>query len=371
MDPHKRSATIEIIDERERILDAGRFGTDRDGYQPMLVRARRHPGRCWAVEGCNGIGRHIAQRLVADGETVIDVPSKLSARVRVFATGQGRKTDPVDAHSVAMVGLRVTGLRRIQGDGTSVALGLLVDHRDELERARSQPSTGCYLNLLPAEPRSSCPRPRPARCWPQCGPGMWWGKTSQRLAADLISELTLIDNRIKKADAELHELIAATGSTLLQLHGIGPSSAARLLADIGEIDRFADKGRSPPGTAPHPSTPPPATSAATACPALATGASTEFCTSWLSCSCATTPKAAPTTDANSPPAKTPMEAMRRLKRRLSDVVYRQMITDIQRSAADPGGQAGATPHSSAADPIPMTSTSDKSRPEPTQLTLPL
>ena len=65
----------------------------------------------WAVEGCNGIGRHLAQRLVADGEPVVDVPAKLSARARVFSTGQGRKTDPVDAHSVALVGLRTPNLR--------------------------------------------------------------------------------------------------------------------------------------------------------------------------------------------------------------------------------------------------------------------
>jgi hypothetical protein len=95
---------MEIIDERERILDTGRFGTDRDGYQHMVILGRRHPDRTWAIEGCNGIGRHIAQRLLVDGETVVDVPAKLSARVRVFATGQGRKTDPVDAHSVAVVG---------------------------------------------------------------------------------------------------------------------------------------------------------------------------------------------------------------------------------------------------------------------------
>ncbi|MGH3480438.1 MAG: hypothetical protein ACRDQD_26840 [Nocardioidaceae bacterium] len=57
-----------------------------------------------AIEGCNGIGRHIARRLIADGEQVVDVPPKLSARVRVFATGQGRKTDATDAHSVALVG---------------------------------------------------------------------------------------------------------------------------------------------------------------------------------------------------------------------------------------------------------------------------
>src|SRR4051795_7028489 len=106
MDPHERSATIEIINDREAVLARGRFGTDRDGYQAMLSAGRRHKDRVWAVEGCNGIGRHIAQRLVADGETVLDVPAKLSARARVFATGQGRKTDPVDAHSVAVAALR-------------------------------------------------------------------------------------------------------------------------------------------------------------------------------------------------------------------------------------------------------------------------
>jgi transposase len=111
MDPHKRSATIEIIDERETVLAAGRFGTDRDGYRTMLALGRRFPDRIWAVEGCNGIGRHLAQRLVADGEPVVDVPAKLSARARVFATGQGRKTDPVDAHSVAVAALRARGFR--------------------------------------------------------------------------------------------------------------------------------------------------------------------------------------------------------------------------------------------------------------------
>ena len=106
MDPHKRSATIEIIDDREKVLTQGRFGTDRDGYRAMLAVGRKYPDRMWAIEGCYGIGRHIAQRLVADGEPVLDVPAKLSARARVFATGQGRKTDPVDAHSVAVAALR-------------------------------------------------------------------------------------------------------------------------------------------------------------------------------------------------------------------------------------------------------------------------
>src|SRR5881398_2646975 len=116
MDPHKRSATIEIINDRETVLARGRFSTDRDGYQALLNAGREHKDRIWAVEGCNGIGRHIAQRLVADGETVLDVPAKLSARARLFATGQGRKTDPVDAHSVAVAALRAKGLRQVTVD---------------------------------------------------------------------------------------------------------------------------------------------------------------------------------------------------------------------------------------------------------------
>src|SRR6266542_2037540 len=109
MYPHKRSATIEIIDGREQVLAQGRYGT-----------------------GCDGIGRHVAQRLVADGEVVVDVPAKLSARARVFATGQGRKTDPVDAHSVAVVALRTNGLRQVMVDDATVALRLMVDRRDWL-----------------------------------------------------------------------------------------------------------------------------------------------------------------------------------------------------------------------------------------------
>ena len=81
VDPHKRSVTIEVIDERETVLAVGRFGTDRDGYQAMLAVGRRHGERVWAVEGCNGIGRHVAQRLIADGESVLDVPVKLSRRI--------------------------------------------------------------------------------------------------------------------------------------------------------------------------------------------------------------------------------------------------------------------------------------------------
>lgn len=116
MDPHKRSVTIEVMTGVEEIVGGGRFGTDGAGFADLLRCAQEWPERVWAVEGCNGIGRHVATRLVEAGERVIDVPPKLSARVRIFATGQGRKTDATDAHSIALVGVRMSGLAPVVRD---------------------------------------------------------------------------------------------------------------------------------------------------------------------------------------------------------------------------------------------------------------
>src|SRR5438132_12219576 len=76
MDPHKRSVSIEVRDVREVLRPTGRFGTDTANYRAMLRVAKQWSERVWAVEGANGIGRPIAQRLVADGERVLDVPAK-------------------------------------------------------------------------------------------------------------------------------------------------------------------------------------------------------------------------------------------------------------------------------------------------------
>ena len=152
MDPHKRSATIEVIDGRAVVLAAGRYGTDKAGYAQMLAAARKFADRIWAVEGCNGIGRHLAHRLVHDGEIVVDVPPKLSAQVRVFATGNGRKTDPVDAHSVALVALRTPNLVQVRVEEDLVVMGMLADRRDELGQARTQVAGRLHrllLELLP------------------------------------------------------------------------------------------------------------------------------------------------------------------------------------------------------------------------------
>ena len=114
------------------------------GYAAMRKTVSGWSDRVWAVEGSNGAGRPLAQRLLADGEHVVDVPAKPSARARFFDTGHDRKTDAHDAHAVAVVAVRTTGLRVLAYDEELEVLRMLVDCRDELPRARVQTvSTGC------------------------------------------------------------------------------------------------------------------------------------------------------------------------------------------------------------------------------------
>ncbi|MFI6267214.1 IS110 family transposase [Micromonospora sp. NPDC051006] len=246
MDPHKRSATIEVVDERAPVLAVGRYSTDKTGYAQMLAAGRKYAHRVWAVEGCNGIGKHIAHRLLHDGETVLDVPAKLSAHVRVFATGNGRKTDPVDAHSVAMVTLRIPNLVQVQLDPDLQVMGMLVDRRIELGRARTQVVNRLHrllLELFPGGAKQFLSARQARAMIATIKPRDLVGKTRRRLAVELIGELASIDKKTKTAEKDLKELVAARGSTLMDLHGIGPSGAARLLADVGGIRRFADRDR--------------------------------------------------------------------------------------------------------------------------------
>ncbi|WP_338090771.1 IS110 family transposase [Planosporangium thailandense] len=367
MDPHKRSATIEVIDDREKVLAQGRFGTDTVGYQAMLKVGRTYPDRTWAVEGCNGIGRHIAQRLVADGETVLDVPAKLSARARVFATGQGRKTDPVDAHSVAVVALRTNGLRQVAVDDTTVALRLLVDRRDGLGRARTETISRLHhllLELVPGGAKKYLSAPQARALLNTVRPRDIVGRTRRQLASELITELAVIDKKIKAANAQLTELVTTTGSSLQELNGIGPSGAARLLGDIGDITRFASRGHfaSWNGTAPLD-----ASSGDQERHRLSRAGNRRInrvlhIMAIVQLRNDTEGRAYYRRKLAA--GKTPMEAIRALKRRLSDLVYKQMIRDANAARTGPGGQAGAALQSSAADPIPKVSSSEQSLPGP-------
>jgi len=368
MDPHKRSVTIEVMAGDETILGGGRFATDRQGFQQMLACAKAWPNRVWAIEGCSGIGHHVAVRLVGFGDEVVDVPPKLSARTRVFATGQGRKTDATDAHSVALVGTRMAGLRPVVDDEQLAVLRILVDRRrslgDEHTRMVSQLHR-LLLELIPGGAKRDLSAAQAKALLAKVRPRDAAGKTRRRVAAELVSDLERIYQRKKAANKELKELVAETGTTLMDLHGLGPSGAARLLVEVGDITRFPDRAHfaSWNGTAPID-----ASSGDQVRHRLSRAGNRQI--NRVLHIMATVQLRNPTQgrgyyDRRKSDGKTSMEAMRCVKRRLSDIVYRHMVADaITHMVTGPGGQRGTATDSSVAGSHPNTGTSEKPLPGP-------
>jgi transposase len=368
MDPHKRSATIEVMTGEEVVVGGGRFGTDRDGYRAMLQYVKRWPGRVWAIEGCQGIGRHIAMRLLREGEQVVDVPPKLSARARVFTTGQGRKTDATDAHSVALVGTRVAGLRPVIDDEQLAVLRILVDRRRSLGEDHTRMISQLHrllLELIPGGAKKDLSAAQAKALLAKVRPRDAAGKARRRVAAELIADLERVYQRKKAADKELKALVAATGTTLMDLHGIGPSGAARLLVEVGDITRFPDRAHfaSWNGTAPID-----ASSGDQIRHRLSRAGNRQINRALHIM--ATVQLRNPTDgrayyDRKKAAGKTSNEAMRALKRRLSDIIYRRMIDDaITTTVTGPGGHRETSTDSSVTGLHSHTGSSDKSLPGP-------
>lgn len=297
MDPHKRSATIEVMAGDESVVGGGRFDTDRGGYAAMRKYATRWPNRVWAVEGSQGIGRHIANRLLADGEQVVDVPPKLSARARVFATGQGRKTDATDAHSIALVGTRMAGLRPVVNDEQLALLRILVDRRRSLGEDHTRMVSQLHqllLELIPGGAKKSLSAAQAKALLATVRPRDAVGKARRRVAAELIGDLERVYRRSKEADKELKELVASTGTTLMDCTASDRPAPPGCWSRSATSPGSRTGPTSPPGTAPPPSTRPPVSRYDTGSPSPGTGRSTGCCTSWPPSSYATPPRAAPT-----------------------------------------------------------------------------
>jgi hypothetical protein len=192
VDPHKLSATIEVVDDKERVLTTGRFTTDKAGYAAMRKHVASYPDRVWAVEGSNGAGRPLAQRLLADGEHVVDVPAKLSARARELDTGHNRKTDAHDAHAVAVVAVRTAGLRVLAYNAQLEALRMLVDRRDELSKTRVQAANRLHrllAELVPGQGKKNITTGQAKTILLTVRPRDVAGKVRRRLATEQVTDL--------------------------------------------------------------------------------------------------------------------------------------------------------------------------------------
>jgi transposase len=349
VDPHKLSATIEVVDRHENVLASGRFATDKAGYAAMRRHVAAWPERTWAVEGSNGAGRPLAQRLLANGEHVVDVPAKLAARARMLDTGHGRKTDAHDAHSVAVAAVRAKELRVLALDPQLEALRMLVDRRVELARQRTQTANRLQrllAELTPGRAKKDITTLQAKAILAAVRPRDLVGKTRRRLAVEQLTDLVAIEKRIKSLSKELKGRVADSGSTLMDLPGVGPIVAARVLADVGDVTRFADRNRfaSWTGTAPIEA------SSGEQVRHRLSRAGNRRMNHMLHIAAATQIRL--DTEGRRyyrrklATGKTRMEAMRCLKRRISDAIYRQLVADARRAAlsnARESSEAAAIP----------------------------
>jgi transposase len=320
----------------------------------------------------------LAQRLLADGQHVVDVPAKLSARARLFDTGHNRKTDAHDAHAVAVVAVRTARLRVLSYDEQLEALRMLADRRDELSRQRVQTVNRLQRllsELTPGKGKKDLTALQAKAILASVRPRDLPGKTRRRLAVEQLAERVTVDKTIKVLTAELKAMVKTSGSRLMDLRGVGPVVAARVLADVGDVARFADRNRfaSWTGTAPIEA------SSGEIVRHRLSRAGNRRLNHMIHIAAATqlrldTPGRA-YYRRKLAAGKTRAEAMRCLKRRISDALYRQLLADAKAVHAagpdtGPGGHRGATLPSSAAGSHPRTGTSDQPLPGPATETIP-
>jgi transposase len=218
-----------------------RVGVSRDGYRKLRRFASRWSPAVWAIEGATGLGASLTAQLAGDGVEVVDVPAKLARRVRMLSTGHGRKTDQADALSVGIAAHTATQLNTAVVDEAIAALRVLTEHRDDLVRARTQ-----TINRLPALLAQLLPAGLPrgltagtaAAALRSIRPRAVLARILRQVAAELFCEVRLLDRRIAEATAALSAAVAASGTTLTGLHGIGDVIAAKILARSGAVSRF-------------------------------------------------------------------------------------------------------------------------------------
>lgn len=244
VDVHKQSLTAVAVDEVGRSLAEH---TTADGAGLLIWADSLPDERLWALEDCRQLTRGLERDLLAAGERLVRVPPKLTAPQR--RTGRTRgKSDPIDALAVARAALREPRLDHPRpGEAASRELKLLVDHRDDIvdERRRAQQRLRWHLHEL--DPTFVVPPGALDRA-------VWLDRLARRLgrqqpnvlvriARELVGRCRLLTRTILELERELQARIEQTAPALLALPGCGPLSAAKLLAEIGPIERFDTDAR--------------------------------------------------------------------------------------------------------------------------------
>jgi transposase len=241
VDPHKASHTAVAISAAEEPLGELRVRACAAQAERLLAWAAAWPQRTWGIEGAGGLGHLLARQLLAAGERVLDVPPRLGARVRLLATGDVNKNDPNDAWSVAIAALRSAGVREVRADDHAAVLKIWSKRHRDLGRTRTQ--VACRLHavlceLVPGGVSKAITAGQAAHVLGSITPPDAVAAARWELAAAFIDDLRGIDARIRETRTKLAVAVQATGTSLTGLFGVGPVIAAAVIGDARDVSRF-------------------------------------------------------------------------------------------------------------------------------------
>jgi transposase len=330
VDPHKGSHTAVVVDGDEHELGRLTVRADRRQLERMLAFAGPFGDRTWAIESAGGLGFLLAQQLVAAGEDVVDVPPTLAARVRLLGSGRGSKNDPNDALSTAIAALRDPHLRVVVAEDHAMVLRMLADRYQDLTRLRTQ--AVCRLHallavLVPGGVQKRLSANGAAAFLRRVHPVSAVEIERKRLALELVADIRRLDRAAKAVKARAKTAVVASGTSVVDIYGVGPIVAALLVGHAGDITRFPTAGHfaSYNGTAPIEASSGPKVRhrlnprgnrqlnhALHVAAVVQTSHDTAGRTYY---------------QRKLAEGKTPKEALRALKRRISDAVYKQLRND--------------------------------------------
>jgi transposase len=368
VDPHKSSHTAVVIDAAEVPLGTLRVRASAAQAGKLLEWAAEWPERTWAVEGAGGLGHLLAQQLVAAGEQVMDVQPKLGARVRLLSTGSSNKNDPNDARSVAVAALRSPACAQVRADDHALILRVWSRRHRQLSRLRSQ--AACRLHavlceIIPGGAGKDISAARAATILASHDPADAMAAAWHDLAGEHLADLSRLDTQLRDTRKKITAAVRASGTTLTEVFGVGPVVAATVIGDVTDVTRFpaADKFASYNGTAPI---------------EVSSGQRKVFRLSMRGNRTLNHAihMAAVTRIAHKhstghayyqrklTEGKTPAEARRALKRKISNAIYARLMADARTRAAGPGGQPGNDSESSATGLHPARQLFGQATPEP-------